>query len=115
MINVTIPSNKPEKIFGLLFGVRDFAHKEHLLSKSYAQHVALGDFYESILELSDELIESYQGKYGLLKFNITEPSSLKEFVGVIDSYKFNESYLDNQLDEIRKITYKTIYKLDNLR
>lgn len=36
----------------------------HHTTKSYAEHKALGKFYETLDGLSDSLIETYQGKYG---------------------------------------------------
>ena len=42
------------------------AHLLHLQSTSYAQHMALGAFYEGLEDLTDSLAETIQGKYGLL-------------------------------------------------
>lgn len=36
----------------------------HHLTTSYAEHKALGKFYEELDGLTDTLIETYQGKYG---------------------------------------------------
>ena len=41
-------------------------HIFHLGTKSYAEHKALQGYYEGVDALTDGLIESYQGKYGLL-------------------------------------------------
>ena len=51
----------------LLFLARDLAHREHLKTKSYAQHKALGNFYKGIIENADAIAEAYQGQYGLMK------------------------------------------------
>ena len=51
----------------LLFLARDLAHREHLKTKSYAQHKALGKFYNDIIENADAIAEAYQGQYGLMK------------------------------------------------
>ena len=51
----------------LLFLARDLAHREHLKTKSYAQHKALGNFYNGIIENADAIAEAYQGQYGLMK------------------------------------------------
>ena len=42
------------------------AHIFHLGTKSFAEHMALNGYYSSIDKLVDGIIESYQGKYGLL-------------------------------------------------
>ena len=41
-------------------------HIFHLGTKSYAEHKALQGYYEGIDVLVDGIIESFQGKYGLL-------------------------------------------------
>lgn len=40
------------------------AHLMHWSTKSYAQHKTLGKFYENIIELTDQLAETYFGCYG---------------------------------------------------
>lgn len=56
-----------EHLMSLLFLARDLAHREHLKTKSYAQHKALGNFYNGIIENADAIAEAYQGQYGLMK------------------------------------------------
>lgn len=126
---ITLPkltkSNKPEDFFGKLFQLRDQIHLAHLSTKSYAQHVALGAYYDEILDLTDSLIESYQGKYGIVNISIpsatkVEPiTTLKAIAILTDSgsvyNQFKETWIQNQLDEISQLTYQTIYKLVNLK
>lgn len=122
------PTNKPGEFFGKLFQIRDQMHINHLRitgTGSYAGHKALNEFYDGILDLTDGLIESYQGKYGILDLSIpastkTEPiTTLKELVSLTDNgnvYKmFKETWIQNQLDEISTLAYQTIYKLENLK
>ncbi|CAB4122189.1 hypothetical protein UFOVP26_116 [uncultured Caudovirales phage] len=52
------------KLIGILFLARDMSHRAHLATTSYAQHVALGDFYDAITDLADGFTESYQGEFG---------------------------------------------------
>ena len=42
-------------------------HIFHLGTKSYAEHKALQKYYEGVDTITDGLVESYQGKYGLMK------------------------------------------------
>ena len=56
-----------EHLMSLLFLARDLAHREHLKTKSYAQHKALGKFYNDIVDNADAIAEAYQGQYGLMK------------------------------------------------
>jgi len=48
------------------FAARTTAHFAHLATASYAQHMALGSFYDDIASNADEFVESYMGIYGQL-------------------------------------------------
>ena len=119
---------KPGDFFGKLFQLRDEIHLNHLRVTgpgSFAAHKALNEFYDSILDLTDGLIESYQGKYGIV--DITIPSStkgdsikcLEELVKLTDGGSvynmFSETWIQNQIDEISALGYATLYKLKNLK
>lgn len=111
--------------FSHLFAIRDQAHKLHLSTKSYAQHKALDGFYEGILDLIDELVETYQGQYDLVKLdfsgneNVDNPEKLvKDFSDfILKSRKLfpDETHLQNILDEMSALTYRTLYKLRFLK
>jgi len=112
------------EFFGKLFQLRDVAHLNHLKSQSYAQHVALGDFYDGLLTLTDDLIECYQGIKGIVDISIpaskaSDPTlSLQEFYTYFQNNRskfFTESQLLNISDEILSLINKTIYKLKNLK
>lgn len=112
-------------VFGKLFEARDFAHVAHLKTKSYAQHKALNSFYDDLLDLTDSFIETYQGQYGLAKFEIstakdTDPIEyLEDFakfmVEAHNSMSKQDTHLHNILDEIVGLTYQTVYKLKFLK
>ena len=52
------------ELIAVLFLSRDIAHKAHLSTESYAQHMALGSFYDEVIDLADKLAEAYQGRTG---------------------------------------------------
>lgn len=121
-------SMKPSEFFGKLFQIRNQIHLTHLKVTgvgSYASHKALNEFYDGVLGLTDSLIESYQGKYGIINITIKESkdtdaiSLLKELASLTDGgsvYKmFKETWIQNELDTITKLTYQTLYKLQNLK
>ena len=127
-LQFTTKTMKPNEFFGKLFQIRDQVHLTHLAVKgpgAHAAHTALNDYYEGILELTDGLIESYQGKYGIIELMI--PSSTKmDAISLLKSLAtltdggaaynmFTETWIQNQLDEISILTYRTIYKLENLK
>lgn len=43
----------PAEFVARSFAVRTAAHLAHLQSRSYAEHVALGGFYDSLIDLVD--------------------------------------------------------------
>lgn len=118
----TLKSSSPTDIFAKLFEVRDAAHIKHLSSKSYSEHVALNGFYDDLLGLIDGLVESYQGKYGILTINIPQ-CKCENIISMIESMCkklenqtcCKDSWILNQLDEIITLGYSTLYKLKNLK
>lgn len=50
-----------DEIIDQVFGDADTAHREHLLSESFAEHMALGEFYPAARDALDELVESMIG------------------------------------------------------
>ena len=50
-----------DELIAHLLETADVAHKQHLASTSYAQHMALGEFYAGLRDDSDALIEALIG------------------------------------------------------
>lgn len=50
-----------------LFHARTAAHMAHLQTRSFAEHKALNEFYDEIVELADDFAETYQGFYGIIQ------------------------------------------------
>lgn len=99
-------------------------HIFHLGTKSYSEHKALQGYYEGIDALTDGLVESYQGKYGLLNnYKSYKTQSyknknqvLKYFTGLLNTIEekrdcCDDSYIQNQIDTVQEIMYSTMYKL----
>lgn len=120
--------NKLQVLCGNLFKIRDTTHLAHLNVKnegSYAKHIALNEYYESLLDMIDTLIESCQGKYGLMKLTINSTETNDANLIVVynniaktlesDRNDIEESWIQNQIDEILTLTYSLIYKLTNLK
>jgi HD superfamily phosphodiesterase len=103
-------------------------HIFHLQTKSFAEHKALQDYYDAIGDIVDSLVESYQGKYGIItgwkSFSTEDYQSaeqcilyLKTLSEEITKY-FNvskDTYIQNQLDEITALINSTLYKLRFLK
>lgn len=112
-------------VFSKLFHARDFAHYAHLRSKSYAQHKALGSFYDDLLDLADQFYETFAGQYGQQKFEfetVQEADVIeyfedlaKFFVESHSAFDKKDTHLHNIIDEIVGLTYQTLYKLKFLK
>jgi len=111
----------------VLFLARDLAHRAHLRTQgpgSFAAHEALGEFYPRVVELTDNLVEAYQGCYLEL---VHIPLIGDDFPGDIlqsmkdqrewlkanryKAVKKEETQLQNIIDEIVQLYDSTIFKL----
>jgi len=121
----TLSKNSVPLFFSSLFETLNAAKKAHLMAKnkSYAEHMALGTFYENLEDLIDTIIETYYGKFGVINFTIdgAEPGNILSFIKSKTAYYescyqlFKDGFLTNQLDAIVQECYHLIYKLENLK
>lgn len=111
------------KAIGIMFAGRTVTHIQHLKTKSYAEHKALNEFYDGIIDLADDLAEATQGQYGLLDIpfvNLTvgkdSAAFLKGQLAELDKVMagVDEDYLMSIFQEIQSLYRSTIYKLVNL-
>lgn len=58
---------KPIQVINKMFEARDCMHLVHLNTTSYAEHKALGKFYDGWLDLADSFIETYSGRYSRIE------------------------------------------------
>lgn len=92
-----------------------------------ARHRALEFYYDGIVDLMDGLVESYQGRYGILRgykgnAEFLEDQSELKYIEALCMYVEKnrsalpqDSYIQNQVDEVVKLIEETKYKLINLR
>lgn len=108
------------------FAVRDAAHMAHLTSRSYAQHMALSDFYTALTDLVDKYAEVYMGleqeipTYPRIKaLDYDEPVELLEdYLALIRREMkgdHDSQALLNILAEMEELTGQSIYKLKFLK
>ncbi len=107
-----------------LFHARTNAHVLHLQTKSYAKHVALNEFYDNIVGLTDSLAEAYQGREGIFDYPELpyKPESdpiqmirgLRRYIDENRAAMCGRSEIQNIIDEIVSQMNSTLYKLENL-
>jgi len=112
------------KIIGELFLLRDLAHLRHLQTTSYAEHIALEEFYTALLPLIDQLAEVMQQRH-TLSFSIPNSSTglistdgrinifFDAFKGFVKDHEYTRAE-NNILDDIFTLIDQTKYKLNNL-
>jgi hypothetical protein len=116
------------KFISYLFHSRTQSHIFHFQTPSYAEHKALQKYYEGIVDLIDGLVESYQGKNGIImdytNFNLKQYQSKEQVIAYLETlceaaYQVHgmveDSYLQNQIDTITELIKSTIYKLSYLQ
>jgi len=115
------------RLIALLFLGREVAHREHLRTKSYSQHVALNTFYDEIIGIADSIAEAFQGRHGIIA-NI--PMLTNDTQGAIDvvlekqlaaneklrytAVPKEETAIQNLIDTAVELYLSTLYKLRNL-
>ena len=113
------------EFIGYLKGAFDQAVVFHHQTEVYSMHKALNNFYDNIIELTDGLVESTSGIYGRPKgYEIEKPVDYKNPEQVMSYFKdcyeyiqndrkdiYQESWIQNQVDEIAKLFAETIYQL----
>jgi hypothetical protein len=110
-------------VSGLLHS-RTQIHIYHLQTKSFAVHKALNDYYDGVVDIFDGLVESYQGKHGIIENykcdgydNYSSVNSAIEYLQKLDKTietsrkSVKESFIQNQIDTAQELIYSTIYKL----
>jgi DNA-binding ferritin-like protein len=97
-------------------------HILHWQSKSYAEHKALGTFYEELPELVDSLVEAIQGRYDTtIEFPATyhvpastgkrELHDLSEYFEEKRAILPQDSEIQNLADSIQELIDSTLYLL----
>jgi hypothetical protein len=112
-----------------LLASRTQAHIFHLQTPSFAAHKALNEYYEEIVDIVDGIVESYQGKYGIItgygNVALQEYQSCEGIIAYFTTLCMyveksrqmlcQDSYIQNQIDEVVALINSTIYKFRFLK
>ena len=120
-----------EELASLLLQSRTQTHSFHLGVRgvgSHSAHVALGEYYDTIGGLIDGLVEVYQGKEGLIQLSgigvLDKNNDIKNIINYFEKLctmvaklrqnpKLQDSWIQNDIDTVVSLLYKTKYKLVN--
>jgi hypothetical protein len=97
-------------------------HILHWQTRSYAEHVALGDFYDGLSDLTDKLMEACMGLDSSIpsfpdEYIPPAESGLQELLAIQEYFEQerhvlpNKSEIQNIADEIAGLIDVTVYKL----
>ena len=113
------------KLIALLLLSRDTAHRQHWMTTEYPAHKTLNEFYDAILDLTDSLMEKYQGRYGRVEVPTLEEKDtyskdpitvLKKHLDWLEKARYDavpkeDTALQNILDEVVGQYLETLYLL----
>ena len=113
-----------EEFFGTLQQSMVESWKSHLKTSKYSEHIALDEYYSSIVDKVDSLIENYMGTHDKIE-NYTNILDLEEYDSieyfeqlrqiVVDGRELMDSpELESCVDDILGLIDTTLYKLKNL-
>jgi DNA-binding ferritin-like protein len=122
-------SNDVSKFLSKLLESREMAQVYHWTVKgdmgSHAAHLALEAYYTEVIESIDEIVEVYQGQYGLIEeYNVIDTTDTKSkdkleyFKEIVEwvreerkCFDEKDTHIHNIVDEVVALLYRTIYKL----
>jgi hypothetical protein len=129
MNSLVTPSPILGQFISTLFASRTQAHVFHLQTNSFAAHKALNEYYDEIIGRADGIAESVQGKYGIItgysNIDLLEGNDCNEVIKYFTALEMyverarqtmpQDSYIQNQIDEVVALIVSTIYKLKFLK
>jgi DNA-binding ferritin-like protein len=118
-----------EDLIARVFYARNVAHFEHWQANGvggYARHMALGDFYDKVIDALDSLVEAYQGAFELVGSIPTTKTKAEDILLILieDSEWIEKNHekvckgnraVANLVDGVTGVYLSAIYKLRNLR
>lgn len=112
--------NNTSKFIGLVIETVGLVHASHLMTRSYARHKALDEYYKDMPELIDVFAESSMGGQDLIiKPSVDfEYSTIEELLiytrdsGILLHKEISDKpQLTNPLEDVLTLISQTLYKL----
>ena len=95
-----------------VFAARDSAHLQHWSTRSYAEHQALGFFYDESISALDDIVEVYQGAFGPVE--VTSRMPLFSGPGFQHYLQEECDWIEEHRDEIASGSNAVANLIDNL-
>lgn len=123
----SIKLNSYMDVIKFLMFTRDITQILHWATYKFSTHIAMGEFYDGLEELIDELAEMMMGSESSLDFSSADTESYQvskqpaEFIACVREVMLDcghlfdaEPSLKNKYDEIIGLINRTKYKIDRL-
>lgn len=117
-----------ETLLSVLLQARNMTHIFHWKTKSFSAHLALGELYDILSDMADELAEMTMGAHGDLGDISASPdtaldnNSYESFIvslfNILQDMKADipqEDWLINKFEELQGAVSKIKYKIENLK
>jgi len=115
-----------EELINRVFWTRNLCHVTHWGTESYAQHMALGSFYEDIIGALDSIVEAYQGRYAKVKPYVEDNQVPDDLIAHLEeeadwiatnrcTIARDCATIENMIDTLAGTYLATLYKLKELR
>lgn len=117
-----------EQLVSRVFFTRNAAHLAHWKTKSYSEHMSLGDFYDALIDKIDSIVETYQGYFDLIamvppKTGPLLPGDITRLISedcdwIMENREEiakDNSAVENLIDDLLATYMSTLYKLRNLK
>ena len=110
-------------IFGTLQECVTITWRLHLKTRKHHIHVTLNEFYDKVIDIVDDIIEQYQGIYGVVEDTFTncvvcDGKSESEYLTELKTFIENNrcvlgdhSEINSTIDEFLALIDSTIYKI----
>lgn len=122
-VDIAVQKQTIEKMIGVAFTTRNYAHAIHLCTDKYALHNILEDFYEDIIDPIDNLAEIWQGKTLMRlgeipaykpNYDVDVLEEFRRHVELLEELRtelVENTVIDGLIDAVLEVYFKTIYKL----
>lgn len=115
-----------EELVGRVFAARNIAHLQHFTTRSYAQHMALGEFYEDVISALDELVECYQGQFDVIGDVEVPMPDVEDVTAYLrdesdwieancEEIAADSQSIANLVDNLVSVYTRTVYKLERFK